>query len=1241
MQAKFDVAQTTAENRKHWASADALASRAALSPAVRKVVRIRSRYEAENNSWYCGILRTAVNHIVGNGPRLQVLTDNPEANSRLEKAWRQWAAKVDLADMIRTMVEAYWRDGEVFVMRAERPRNWPLSLDLRTFEADQVSNPWDAPYRDPYVEDGIRFDPSTNELEVYVYDHHPGSNTPLTTLSGQWYSSNEVLHLFRAERPGQIRGIPRVTPALQTLPIMRRQELATLYSAETAANFAMYLKSNSLALDPAASPADFAEIELTRNMLTTLPAGWEIGQVEPKQPGPHYEMFQRQALQSFCRCTNMPYTLAAGTGKDANFSSFKGDMKNVWEPEVQGEQSRIEWHIIEPVFRWFLDSAIYVPGLLDGLPSIGEIDHRWHWPPLPELDAIDSANAAAIRLSTGQSTPTEEHARRGKDWATESIRAAADFGVSPEEYRRAVFLKTFATSGSAGEPQSVQPQPVTALPQGEYTQLGQRAFSNNQKRIKSALDQLTAGDISQVMAEQTLASIGLSQDRIDALIADALDGGVADETVQDVNAQLGDLLEAAVDTKTNLTLTADLDLKSESGKPRRFQILAYSGGKLPVAGFDSPVVVDLSGLEVPGSIPILIDHQKSVEATLGLTDSIENDGRQLTLAGPITGVSQTAQQVLAQAAAGHTWQASIGAMVIDAEDIAAGETVAVNGQTFVGPVIVARRSMLRETSVLPMGADATTQVNLAAAAATTLKGSAMSFDEWLTSLGLDASTMSAEDIAAMQLAYDAKQKPPEANAMANEKPPEMPTANAQVKLDLQAALKEGRQLLAAEVRKSAEIQAKAAGFPQIQATAIEQGWSIEKVELEVLKAQNARTRPTSFRSAENEVPAPQVLEAALCVARKQRNAEKQFDDKTLQAAHTQYRGQVGLQQVFLLAAAASGLPVNVGDRLSRSLMSDILHAMNQQHNRREFQAAFSVATLPGLLSNVANKELLMGFEDEDTSWQEVSDIKSVSDFKTVTSYRMLDNMEYEELGPGGSIKHGTLGDETFTRSVKTYAKMFALTYQMVVDDDLGAFDDVRNRLGRGSSRRLKRLVWTTFLANPTTFWTTARTNYIEGGTTNLGADGVGLSLGVKAFRQRKSPVITGEEESSRLTLGGRPTKLVVPPELEAVADQLYTARNITAVKVSDANIHANKYRPIVVNELSDSAYGGGHSATAWYLLGENDKPIVTSFLNGQQSPTVESADADFSVLGVQFRGYHDFGCDQSEYMAGIKSKGAA
>ncbi len=327
---------------------------------------------------------------------------------------------------------------------------------------------------------------------------------------------------------------------------------------------------------------------------------------------------------------------------------------------------------------------------------------------------------------------------------------------------------------------------------------------------------------------------------------------------------------------------------------------------------------------------------------------------------------------------------------------------------------------------------------------------------------------------------------------------------------------------------------------------------------------------------------------------------------------------------FPTATGTWGTVTHVG--ILDATTSGNLREALQYASGQNLQAAFSTVSLPGIFSNLANKELLAGFEEEDNNWEEISDVKSVSDFKTHTSYRLNDEMEYEELGPGGVMKHGKISEESYNRSADTYAKMFSLTRRDIINDDLGAFDDLRVRLGRGAARRLNRLVWTTFLSNHTTFWTSARTNYIEGSTTNLGTDGVGLSAGVKAFRQRKSPLVTGAEETSRMTLGGRATKLLVPPELEAVAEALYVARNLAAVKAADANIHAGKYRVVVASELSDSVYGGGYSSTAWYLFGDTLKPVVTSFLNGQRSPTVESADADFNTLGIQFRGYHDFGC---------------
>lgn len=692
---------------------------------------------------------------------------------------------------------------------------------------------------------------------------------------------------------------------------------------------------------------------------------------------------------------------------------------------------------------------------------------------------------------------------------------------------------------------------------------------------------------------------------------------------------------------------------------KRFKILAYSGGLLNVDGFPLPVIVDLAGLVSDHPIPILLDHQKTVDATLGMTDAIQNDGKSLTISGLVTGQSDICKQVIAQAAAGHVWQASIGALVGDTVEIQAGQSVSVNGQEFTGPCIVARSATLKETSVLPVGADSTTSVNLAARAAN--QGLIMSFEEWLASLGIAPAKLSDTDRAALSLAYDAQQATP-VPASAGMPMPEMPTqaacATPETKppmaaggiVDLQASINQMNASLSANLRRVSEIQACAAGYPAIAATAIESGWSVDRVKLEVLQASLAKTRPTSFRAAESNLDQATILEAAICMERKTKDFEKDFKPEFLQAAQSQFRRGVGLQQVLLQAASANGMHINAGEGVHTGNLREVLRFACPESGSRSLQAAgFSTVSVPNILSNVANKELLTGYMEEDNAWREIAAVKSVSDFKTATSYRMLDDMAYELLSPSGEIRHGGIGEETYTRQVDTYAKMFAITRTMIINDDMGAFDDLRARVGRGSAKKLNQVFWTQFINN-SSFFTSGNTNYLTGATSNLASDGVGLSLAVLKFRQMTSPIADGKKRVNadtanpvgRTGTGGRPEILLVPPELEATAEVLYRNQNLGMTKSGDANIYAGKYRPVVAWQLSDASYTG-YSTTAWYLLNSPGylPTTVVSFLNGVETPTVESADADFSTLGIQFRGYHDFGVDKAEYLGGLKSKGAA
>ena len=95
IRAKFDSAQTTPDNMRHWANADFLSANAAANPAVRRTLRNRARYEVANNSYARGIVLTLANDCIGTGPRLQMLTDDDGANRLVEQGYELTLFKED------------------------------------------------------------------------------------------------------------------------------------------------------------------------------------------------------------------------------------------------------------------------------------------------------------------------------------------------------------------------------------------------------------------------------------------------------------------------------------------------------------------------------------------------------------------------------------------------------------------------------------------------------------------------------------------------------------------------------------------------------------------------------------------------------------------------------------------------------------------------------------------------------------------------------------------------------------------------------------------------------------------------------------------------------------------------------------------------------------------------------------------------------------------------------------------
>ena len=522
----------------------------------------------------------------------------------------------------------------------------------------------------------------------------------------------------------------------------------------------------------------------------------------------------------------------------------------------------------------------------------------------------------------------------------------------------------------------------------------------------------------------------------------------------------------------------------------------------------------------------------------------------------------------------------------------------------------------------------------------------MDYSQWLAAAGLEESTLTDAQKASSRAKFDAaKADKLKAGAGGDIDPPAFDLDGLKVEYaKLEAAVEKFTFEAAGKVPADKLSELKAGAMTkglELKASALQQEWApqrfavesmpiVTELRLGLLKAE--APRGPAVHAGTHEM-SDLILRAAVSQRLNLPGHEKEFKDEVLQQAHTAFRGRIGLQQLLLIGAAQNGYQCGPWARVDDGNMRDVIEFAFPPRILRA--AGASVLSLPGILSNVANKQLLQGFMEEDQTWRAIAQTKTVTDFKAVTSYRMLDNMEYEELAPDGTMRHGQVGEESYTRQARTYAKMFSLTRTDIINDDLGAFDDLRSRLGRGAAKKFNKVFWAEFVNN-STFFTAARGNALTGATTNLGTDLVGLALGVAAFDDLKSAAVPPATVGERI--GGSPTILLVPPELHPTAEMIY--KDIGSVTVGGVNIYSGKYRPVKAWQLSDSNYTG-YSATAWYLLRDPSilAAMVVSFLNGQQSPTVESADASFDRLGVDFRGYHDFGCDQAEFLCGVRVRG--
>ncbi|MCX6619991.1 MAG: HK97 family phage prohead protease [Acidobacteria bacterium] len=294
--------------------------------------------------------------------------------------------------------------------------------------------------------------------------------------------------------------------------------------------------------------------------------------------------------------------------------------------------------------------------------------------------------------------------------------------------------------------------------------------------------------------------------------------------------------------------------------------------------------------------------------------------------------------------------------------------------------------------------------------------------------------------------------------------------------------------------------------------------------------------------------------------------------------------------------------------------------------------SMTTSDFPLLLSAVANKVLAAAYQAAPSGMKTVCKRATVPDFRPRNVLRRGELPTLELVPEHGEFKHGALIEGKESYSIRTFGKVFGMTRQVIINDDLGALADVAAGWGMAAQEFENEFLCDLLTSN-------------AGGGPKL-ADGNDLFHATHGNLAGSAAVISDTTLSAaRLALrrmkglngitpiSATPKYLVVPATLETVAER-YLA-SIYPATAATANPFSGTLTLVVDPRLD------GKSTTAWYLFADPAAlPVIEyAYLSGYEGVQVESR-LGFDVDGVEIRARLDFGAGGIDYRGAYRNAGA-
>lgn len=420
-------------------------------------LRTRSRDLARNAPIGGAAINTVVSNVIGTGLSMKLNPDTKylgmsdaqadEWKREVEAEWLLWCNSHE-CDASRAMnfygiqslaLRSMLESGDVIALTPALKRNNPYSLAIQLVEADRLSN------RDRTMDTadkvaGVNLDANGAPVSYSISKQHPGA---LNKKSMEWtevqaYGKNgrrNVLHLFEKKRPGQVRGVPYLSPVIEHLKQLSRYSEAELQAAVISAAFAVFIKMDAEAfqslfegesstqyLNNATSwngsiPTD---LDGPGKVVNLLP-GESAETPELGRPNVNFDPFFLSMIKQVGATLEIPFEVLI-KHFSSSYSASRAALLDFWRI-VRIRRDFMATNFCEPIKELWFEEAVAIgrvraPGFFSDI-RIRQAYTRCNWigDSPGSIDPEKEVNAAKERIDLGISTREKESiAYDGGDW---------------------------------------------------------------------------------------------------------------------------------------------------------------------------------------------------------------------------------------------------------------------------------------------------------------------------------------------------------------------------------------------------------------------------------------------------------------------------------------------------------------------------------------------------------------------------------------------------------------------------------------------------------------------------------------------------------------------------------------------------------------------------------------------------------------------------------------------------------